>query len=763
MSSVQKKRKSTSSSRRKDGSSSRRSVIASGESAAEDADRASAKYGKKDAPISADSTRIKQLCALFVTVVCFLFYDAVHARHKIYNDVLLVPADDLVQTAQSSFQQKHRFQGMGVVLKETRETDILLTRSGAVDKPNFEVEGRQISAVLGLSNDNAESRTGNEEGNSLSLFQDNDEVLELEKKTSAKIEKRMGKNAFIKQSGGFDLASITLRGTPKIHEKHKLVDYFQLAKEHSSGNRIGDSDDDDQGDGDDINSAAGTEGESTSADGSAPAKRAPRVLSRKMAFEERTPNPLFLKFIAELRSDNTYAHLGKRNDLERSLKTLGYKQSTKSSQKAPLWIGADDSKGKCPTFKEDPRISFCAYFLPQNKADQYAHIQSFAEQVPNSNLKPDFYPATWRLYKEQERKALKDHCTNENMPESGEAFVRKFTVPGSNYMKSADSVYEQLMKSDRKNKELVKEAKNRAIIQSYVNNPLLIDERKFIIRTFAVIVNKQPMIVFYHDGAVFRSMVKYVPFTRTDSDYKKAAHITSEQKSSGSKKLVLKSSELYMSFNSLQKELTQLGRGIAGDYVSKVLRPQMKARMIYALYAILNRKHTTEEDSEQPETVALPRTTSVVQTGCFDFLLDDNMKLHLLTVATGSHCFINMGGSSFRPAWKAKLQENVSDNTAKLAEEMLWRRIYQKPMSSMRFFTKTGMTVLIDETFPDWDVTTEINNHMAGIQVEQDNSDYSQVENDDEEMAAGSVNDVLPDDDGEEEQDDDAADPEEEP
>lgn len=56
--------------------------------------------------------------------------------------------------------------------------------------------------------------------------------------------------------------------------------------------------------------------------------------------------------------------------------------------------------------------------------------------------------------------------------------------------------------------------------------------------------------LFYHDGAVFRSIVKYSPFSNHEAGYKKAAHITSEQKSAAHSK-VLKSSELYASFNSL--------------------------------------------------------------------------------------------------------------------------------------------------------------------------------------------------------------------
>mmetsp|Transcript_3593 Transcript_3593/g.11094 ORF Transcript_3593/g.11094 Transcript_3593/m.11094 type:complete len:198 (-) Transcript_3593:1097-1690(-) len=191
----------------------------------------------------------------------------------------------------------------------------------------------------------------------------------------------------------------------------------------------------------------------------------------------------------------------------------------------------------------------------------------------------------------------------------------------------------------------------------------------------------------------------------------------------------------------------------------------MKARMIYALYAILKRQRASDDDpaaaEEAPErSESLVNNAAVVQTTCFDFLLDDKKKLYLITVATAQHCFINMGGNSFKPAWKTKMQEALSDSTAKLSEEMLWRRMNNKPVSSMKFFTQTDMTVLIDETFPDWDLTKEINAHVEGVQVEQDNHDYSAAaENDEEELDHGAgASGGGPEDDGDE---DDGSPPEE--
>ena len=162
--------------------------------------------------------------------------------------------------------------------------------------------------------------------------------------------------------------------------------------------------------------------------------------------------------------------------------------------------------------------------------------------------------------------------------------------------------------------------------------------------------------------------------------------------------------------------------------------------MIYSLAAIFNRQRSSEEGEDaanDQQVEELPSNAAAVQTHCFDFLLDTKKQIHLIAVSTGLHCFINMGGSSYRPSWKVKLQEALSDNTAALSEEILWRRLNNKPISTMRFFTQTGMTVLIDETFPDWDLTKEINAHMDGVQVAQDGQDYnSAAENMDDEIEA---------------------------
>ncbi|GBG28124.1 Inactive polyglycylase TTLL10 [Hondaea fermentalgiana] len=703
---------------------------------------------------------LTRLFMIFVSAVCIAFLDMSFAQKRLYGEIFYLPTESVMSKAQSTSRRAHRNTEVAGIVEDTAKTELLLVRAGAVNKPHFDFEKDRIERVLNGGELLPFVATGDPDkeadDKTLDLIKTKEEVLKMEKRVNTRIARRIAKMSPGRMDmslGGYDLSAAELdAGGVKIHGNKELIDYFALAtsrgpiveKKLEAAAQAGSADTEDN--------------ENENAEGETEDAAMAGGLSRRDVYALREPDPDFAKFVQELRSDATYAHMHKKNDMGRALKLLGYKQSAKSSKKTPLILGDEN---KCPAqFKVDEnRITLCPIFLPQNKADQYFHIQNFAEKVPECKLKPDFYPLTWRLFRLEERAKLKEHCTNETMTDFGVAYVRKFTVPGDNYMKSADSVYEQLEKSEKSVKELRKETKNRAVVQLYINNPLLIEERKFIIRTYAVIVSDKPMIVYYSDGAVLRSVIKYQPFSRHDSDYKKAAHITSEQKSANKK--LLKSSELYMSFNSLQTYLTEMGND--SNYVNTVLRPHMKARMIYALYAIMRRQRGSEEEGadEDPNGRAstLPRSTAAVQEACFDFILDESKKLWLITVGTGSHCFVTMGGSSFRPTWKSKLQRAVSENTAQLAEEMLWRRQNDLPISSMQFFTHPDMTVLIDETFPDWDVTKEINNHVDGIQVEQDDQDYTVVEAD--EADNDSANAVEPqgndeDDDGGDDNGDDA-------
>jgi len=693
-----------------------------------------------------------RIFCILVSLLLIIFYDAasIMNRHKTDNSIA-TDGKNLVRTERKKFESKYSYvdREKRLVFDDTNKVILTLNEMGAVPRMNMDAEDRIMEYILendvASMNENDIDMYLKREGlaRDHKLISSSEQVRNSLEAVQAKIEKKRISNGAVDSIKGYVVKDMMKIIPSRMFHDRTLEDYFTKVL----------LDDDDLNDQDAVIQGGEKSIRSGKQEKSDAAIRETiqvlKQFNRSMVYDKRDPDEDFEIYVKELRAENIFGNILKKNDMERALKEIGYKQKAKNSKRQPLWIGNENSK--CSDLKTEAKISFCPFHIPLNKASHYAYFKEYAEKNPSIRLTPDYYPLTWRLYKEKERSALKLHASQEGIGEYEISYVRKFTVPGSNYMKSAGSVYEQLEKSSRSNKLLTKESKNKAIVQLYINDPLLLDDRKFIIRTYALVVDSKPFIVFYSDGAVMRSLVKYTRFTTLNGDYKKAAHITSEQK--GASKGPLKSSELYMHFRTLQRELVKMG--FADDYLEKDLRPQMRARMIHALYAIKNRQRGEDEDEEEsvtPEGKEDPKLSVVVQTICFDFLLDVKKKLWMINLGTGSHCFVNMGGSSFRPSWKARLQEQIGNNAALLAEELLWRKKNKKVISSMAFFTDTGMVPLIDETFPDWNVKEEIHAHMDGKTIAQERL---VIDSDDD----GSDDDVVVhvdnDDDGQEDDSED--------
>lgn len=212
-----------------------------------------------------------------------------------------------------------------------------------------------------------------------------------------------------------------------------------------------------------------------------------------------------------------------------------------------------------------------------------------------------------------------------------------------------------------------------------------------------------------HDGALLRSVSRFTPFTKRDGNYHRSSHFTNDLKSN---KGPLKSSNIYSSLDWFQKWIDSASLD-SPDLVKEVRR-QMRAQVIIILYALLRPKL---KDYKGPSM--LPPNVHVLQPTCFDFLLDHKKKLWFLGTKVGSDCFITFGGNSFRPQWKNELMKKLTDNIIKLGEELMWRKVAKEPVSTMSFYTDTGLDVLIDETFPDWDFAKEIKDHLEGNVIRQ--------------------------------------------
>jgi hypothetical protein len=397
---------------------------------------------------------------------------------------------------------------------------------------------------------------------------------------------------------------------------------------------------------------------------------------------------------------------------------VGYKQSAKHSNKPPFWLGHPGDA--CPSLpKGEQHITFCLHHMPwYREHEQHVLLHKFQDSHPLLKAQlpvSTFFPPTFRLFKSADRRELKARIADESLPLEGGPYVTKFTYAhGAGVASLTVKMWDLLKRSDHSTAIQVKEAKQRKIVQYYVNDPYLFEDRKFIVRNWAVIVSVDPLIVYFKEGALYRSMETYVPFVKRDASYKRATHFTNAQ--SSHKGSALRSSALYSSLGQFQKWLTETGKE-KPDFVRTVLQPQMKARMMYAVKALLHpaQGSSAELDGHTPgKRSALPLDSAALQQISFDFLLDSSKNVWLLGVNTGVNSYVNFGGEGFKPRWKTSLQESFTGKFVDLAEEILWRKLNKKPISTLKFFTDTKLKVLIDESIPGWDTVDRVLKCLQG-------------------------------------------------
>lgn len=442
-------------------------------------------------------------------------------------------------------------------------------------------------------------------------------------------------------------------------------------------------------------------------------------------------------FLQGLRQGRTYSHVGKAADAERRLKQLGYKQSTAGGKSKVVFQGNQGES--CPHFDEK-QVSFCNYYIPMYREQEQQQLLQMQERalkgaIPNLKVE-DFFPLTWRLYKQVDRRALRTRTQNESLQFEGGPYINKFTFShGAGKPSLTTKMYNQLKKSDESTRHQTQEAKQKMVVQVYSNNPYLFEGKKFIIRTWAVVLSNQPMMVLYHDGAILRSVVPYSQFVKRDAHYKRAAHFTNDQ---ATHKGTLRSSSLYASLGQFQHWLNTQKKE-SPTYVRDVLRPNIKAKMIYALYAMMRPAPRTKADMEDDDDaggvgglagteegeglvkkqVKLPNDVAVVQSVCFDFLLQEDGRLWMLGAHANGACAVNLGGDAFRPPWKVAMQTALADRLVDLGEEMLWRKVANVPLDKLTdLITDAPFDVLIDESLPGWNWIDEVNWYLSGGHIE---------------------------------------------
>ena len=72
-----------------------------------------------------------------------------------------------------------------------------------------------------------------------------------------------------------------------------------------------------------------------------------------------------------------------------------------------------------------------------------------------------------------------------------------------------DEPHEYRLRRKYDNGAICNQAKDNILAQRYISRPLLIDQHKFDFRIYMLIASTDPLIVYYHDGFLRMSLLKY--------------------------------------------------------------------------------------------------------------------------------------------------------------------------------------------------------------------------------------------------------------
>ncbi|KAM9299350.1 inactive polyglycylase TTLL10 [Gastrophryne carolinensis] len=228
----------------------------------------------------------------------------------------------------------------------------------------------------------------------------------------------------------------------------------------------------------------------------------------------------------------------------------------------------------------------------------------------------DFFPETFRLDKKDEAEAFFSTY------EDGQTWICKPTGlnqgRGIYLLKTQEQVsllqcQIQAMMEDSSSKKIPAKCPQARIVQRYIPNPLLLEGKKFDIRSYLLIASTVPYFVFFRHGYVRLTCNPYDP--KSDD---LTGHLTNQY--------MQKKNPLYSEmkeetvwgmkrFNSYVNEKFAGAKGLPHDWVLNVFTKRMQQIMIHCFLSVKSKLDC--------------RRGYFDLIGC-DFLIDDNFKVWLL-------------------------------------------------------------------------------------------------------------------------------------
>jgi len=244
-----------------------------------------------------------------------------------------------------------------------------------------------------------------------------------------------------------------------------------------------------------------------------------------------------------------------------------------------------------------------------------------------------FFPATWLLYEKEDClhffEILNSVEYEETKAEKHILFIRKI-ASGSHRgegVQPVDKAEEDDLKKIYENGKQCGISKKNYIVQSYIENPLLLNGHKFDFRVYMLVASSDPMIAYYHDGFLRVTLANY---DASSGDKKSLLtnlalnqQIYDDAKEGnlyeGMDEESLKQAQQW-SYQRLQDHLLEKGIITDPNWLDNHLRPQFKKAMIHLLRMTSHR---------------LRKDVTTFELYGVDFLLDTNLNLWFIEANSG--------------------------------------------------------------------------------------------------------------------------------
>eukprot|EP00118_Oscarella_pearsei_P012767 m.96294 g.96294 ORF g.96294 m.96294 type:complete len:675 (+) comp36906_c0_seq2:68-2092(+) len=274
----------------------------------------------------------------------------------------------------------------------------------------------------------------------------------------------------------------------------------------------------------------------------------------------------------------------------------------------------------------------------------------------------DFFPETYKVDFKAEREAFL------SVFQEGDVWICKPTAmnqgKGIFLVRELEKFRPELDDHEKATKAGRRTRLSSRIIQRYIRCPLLLEGRKFDIRTYLLIAHTTPYFVLYHHGYVRLSCQPYSLGAES-----MAAHLTNQYVQKKDPLYGEKKEDTVWSFEQMQAYLNSEypEKGIASDWMSNAFTKQMQKIMMKCFYSV---KHKLKCQLGFFELLG------------FDFMIDSDMKVYLIEININPALHTNCSG--LKQVIPPMIEETL-DLSIELFEKSRQRRPLM-PLESARNF-----------------------------------------------------------------------------